>query len=173
MDDNSTLSLSEAAEIVGVKPVTFRRWADQHGYFLSAGAHPPVGQARRFDSRDLEVLKTVKAYRDQGISTAIINDRLAGLTFASVIDNEIAEDTTGPGADSTELASVGSQESLQSTQALIVALEAMQRQIDAIQQARQEDRSNRIDTVTAIGLGLCMGLLFAAILIGLAWLYGG
>jgi DNA-binding transcriptional MerR regulator len=166
MDDNSTLSLSEAAEIVGVKPVTFRRWADQHGYFLSAGAHPPVGQARRFDSRDLEILKTVKGYRDQGISTAIINDRLAGLTFASVIENEIAEDTTGLGADSTELASVTSQEGLHDVAAIIQALSSHQAQIDVIQR-------HRLDTITSIGLGICIGLLFSAILIGLAWLYGG
>ena len=167
MDDNSTLSLSEAAESVGVKPVTFRRWADLHGAYLSASAHPPVGQARRFDSRDLEVLRTVKSYRDQGISTAIINDRLAGLTFASVIDNEIAEDTTGPGADSTELASVSAQETPGQTQALIMVVQGVESRIAAV------ERLQRQGYVTAIGLGICIGLLFCAILIGLAWLYGG
>ena len=62
---------------------------------------------------------------------------------------------------------------LQSTQAIVVALQAMRADIAALQDARQEDRDKRIDTVTAIGLGFGIGLVFCAILIGLAWLYGG
>lgn len=166
MDDNQTLSLSEAAAIVGVKPVTFRRWADLHGAYLSAGAHPPVGQSRRFDSRDLEVLRTVKSLRDQGISTAIINDRLQGLTFASVITNDISDDVTGPGADSTELASVASQEGPHQTQAIVVALSTLQTQMDAIQRAQRQGH------ITSIGVGFCIGLLFMLCLIALASLYG-
>lgn len=71
-----------------------------------------------------------------------------------------------------ELAPVAAQEGLQQAQGLVVALEAMQRQIDAIQQAAQHADRSRFDTVTVLGIGICIGLLFAAILIGLAYLYG-
>jgi len=43
---------------------------------------------------------------------------------------------------------------------------AIERRFEALER-------RRFDTVTVLGLGICMGLLFAAILIGLAWLYGG
>ena len=45
-------------------------------------------------------------------------------------------------------------------------LMAIERRFEALER-------RRFDSVTVLGLGICMGLLFAAILIGLAWLYGG
>lgn len=172
MADKSGLSLSITADHLDVKAVTLRRWADYHAMHLSPGANPPTGIARRFDSRDLEVLKTVKSLRDDGLSTARINERLAGLTFASIDTTEVEQEAMAPGGHSTELSAVGQQEGLQSTQGIIVALQAMQTQIDAIQQARQEDRRPRLDIITAIGIGICIGLLFAVGMIVLASIYG-
>jgi len=159
-----TFTPNEAAQIVGTAAHNVRRWTEYHATHLSPLATPSPGQARRYNGRDLEVLKHVRSLRAQGLTVAVINEQLAGLTFAEIDTNS---------ADSEELAPVAAQEGLQQAPALIVALEAMQRQIDGIQQARQEDRRARVDQLTMLGLGVCFGLLFCAILIGLAWLYGG
>jgi N-acetylglutamate synthase/N-acetylornithine aminotransferase len=68
---------------------------------------------------------------------------------------------------STELASVGPQEGPGQTQALIMAVQGMRHELDALQRARQ------ISAVTLVGLGVCIGLLFMLAVIVLAWLYGG
>lgn len=161
--------------MVGTAAHNVRRWTEYHAAHLSPLATPAPGQARRYNGRDVEVLKHVKALRAQGLTVPVINEQLAGLTFAEI-------DTSA--GDSEELPPVASQGGLQSTSSAIMVVEAinalesriqarLESRLATIEQARQEDRRTRIDTVTAIGLGLCMGLLFAAILIGLAWLYGG
>ena len=163
MTEHITNTPHATAAMLEITPVTLRRWCEYHAEHLSAGANPPAGKARRFTGRDLEVLKHVRSLRAQGLTVADINEQLAGLTFAVV---DASEQTTG---DSKEIAPLGSPEGLQQSPGVIVALEAMQRQIDAIQQ----DNRRRFDTVTVLGIGICIGLLFAVGMIVLAWLYGG
>lgn len=163
MTEHITNTPHATAAMLEITPVTLRRWCEYHAQHLSAGANPPAGKARRFTGRDLEVLKHVRSLRAQGLTVADINEHLAGLTFAVV---DASEQTTG---ESKEIASLSSPEGLQQSPGVIVALEAMQRQIDAIQQANR----GRFDTVTVLGIGICIGLLFAVGMIVLAWLYGG
>jgi DNA-binding transcriptional MerR regulator len=146
-----------------ITPVTLRRWCEYHAEHLSAGANPQAGKARRFTGRDLEVFKHVRSLRAQGLTVADINEQLQALTFA-VVDTD--EQSAG---DSEELAPVASQESLHDVAAIIQALSSHQAQIDAIQQANRR----RFDTVTVLGIGICIGLLFSVGMIVLAWLYGG
>ena len=162
-----TFTPNEAAQMMGTAAHNVRRWTEYHAAHLSPLATPAPGQARRYTGRDVEVLKHVKALRAQGLTVPVINEQLAGLTFAE-IDTEVHDSV-----DSGEIAPATAQDGPQSTQAFIMVVQDLQRRFEAIEQARHDERHNRIDTVTAIGLGLCMGLLFAAILIGLAWLYGG
>ncbi len=159
------------AELLDIKPLTLRRWCEYHAEHLSPGTNPPSGQARRFTDKDIEILKHIKHLRSQGFNTATINAQLAGLTFAEVITDERSEGDSVP--DSEAIASVASQEGLQSTQALIMVVQDLQRQIDAIQQANQQANRNRLDSVTLLGVGVCIGLLFAVGMILLAWVYGG
>ena len=165
MTEKSTLPLAITADQIGIKAVTLRRWCEYHASYLSPGANPPTGQARRFNSRDIEVLKTVKDLREEGFSSARINEKLSGLTFAEIDISEIAP----ADSEDTAIAPTTAQESPQQAQAFMVVAQDLQRQIDAIQKANRR----RLDSVTLLGLGICIGLLFAAILIGLAWLYGG
>ena len=160
MPDQSVTTPTITAEILGITPVTLRRWCDYHGAHLSTGANPPAGQARRFNGRDLEVLKTVKQLREQGLTVASTNDQIGKLTFAEI-------DTTDPQPDQPQaLAAV--QESAHNALAPTVAQDyiiTVERRVGALER-------RRLDNVTAIGLGFVGGLLFAAILIGLAALYG-
>ena len=153
-----TFTPNEAAIMVGTAAHNVRRWTEYHGAHLSPLATPPPGQARRYNGRDIEVLKHVKALRAQGLTVPVINEQLAGLTFAEI-------DTSA--GDSEELAPLASPGEIQSTQALVVVVQDLQRQIDGIQQAR------RFDAVGLVGLGIVIGLVFATMFIALASLYGG
>jgi len=161
MADKSTIPLAITTDRIGVKAVTLRRWCDYHSAHLSPGANPPTGQARRFSNRDIEVLKTVRDLRQEGFSVARINEKLAGITFAVI-------DTEERAPDSIELAPPAVPDGLQQAPAPIVAHDyiiTVERRLGALER-------RRLDNVTAIGLGFVGGLLFAAILIGLAALYG-
>ena len=155
---DQTFTPNEAAQLVGTAAHNVRRWTEYHGAHLSPLATPPPGQARRYNGRDIEVLKHVKALRAQGLTVPVINEQLAGLTFAEI-------DTSA--GDSEELAPLASPGELQSPQALVMVVESLQRQIDGIQQAR------RFDAVGLVGLGIVIGLVFATMFIALASLYGG
>lgn len=166
MAEKPLLSLGVASERLGVKPVTLRRWAEYHAVHLSAVANPAKNVARQFDSRDIQVLSEVKALRFQGLSVSAINDKLAGLMFASVIDSEIADDTPGPGEYTTAIASTGTHTGQGETQALIMVVQGVESRIAAV------ERSQRQGYITAVGVGFCIGLLFMLCLIALASLYG-
>jgi DNA-binding transcriptional MerR regulator len=165
MTNDRTLPLATTAEMIGIKAGTLRRWCAYHSDHLSTTANPPTGQPRRFTNRDVEILRYVQDLRSQGLTVDSINSQLGLLTFPDVDESE----EQSPVIDSTQLTSMGSLEGLQQAPGVIVALEAMQRQIDAIQQANR----GRFDTVTVLGIGICIGLLFAVCMIVLAWLYGG
>jgi len=42
------------AELLGIKPLTLRRWCEYHAEHLSPGTNPPSGQARRFTDKDIK-----------------------------------------------------------------------------------------------------------------------
>lgn len=155
------------AALLDITPVTLRRWCDYHAAHLSTVANPLSGKARRFTGRDVEVLKHVRSLRTQGLTTADINEQLAGLTFAVI-------DTDEHRADSGEIVPQTAPEGLQQAPAPIVTVDtiiAIQRQIEALQQARQEDVRSRRDAIYLIAIGIVIGLLFAVGMIVLAWLY--
>jgi len=160
----TTLTPAAAAQRLGIEVYTVRRWCDWHAAYLSPGASPGPGALRRLTQRDVEVLSQVRELRAQGLHTETINEQLAGLTFAVVDTDEQSA------ADSEAIITTTAQEA---PQAIVVALQAMQRQIDALQQANQPANSRRFDTITVLGIGICIGLLFAVGMIVLAWLYGG
>lgn len=160
-----TITPSEAAALVGVGSHTIRRWCEWHSAHLSPSANPGNGGQRRLTMLDIEVLKEVSNLRLQGLQTEQINEKLAQLTFAEV-DNSSSQ-ITKIAADSEELAPLASQEGLQQTSGVIMAMEAMQRRVDAIEQAR------RFDAVGLVGLGIVIGIAFCTLLIALASLYGG
>jgi len=161
-----TFTPHEAAQIVGTAAHNVRRWTEYHAAHLSPLATPSPGQARRYNGRDIEVLKHVRSLRAQGLTVAVINEQLAGLTFAEIDTNGFTV------TNSEELAPLATQEGLQSTQALIMVVESLQSEVNAIKQANQEASRRRFDTVTVLGIGICIGLLFAVGMIVLASIYG-
>jgi len=153
-----TVLVSEAASAVGVNSHTIRRWAEWHSAHLSPGANPPAGQAKRFAGRDIEVLRHVKALRNEGLQTDAINEKLSGLTFAEI---EVI--------DTLRLGSIDSEASRHVPKANIIPF--TQPQPGAIQQIDVSDTAlifKRLDALeqntreriyfVAIGIALGLGL---------------
>ena len=165
---------SDAAKACNTSVNTIRNWCRDYAVFLSPGARGN-GANRILTDKDLNTLKYIAQLRAENLQQAAIAQRLQETSIGEVETLVALQDPSmGPPLpeEMKELAPMAAQEGLQQAQGLVVALEAMQRQIDAIQQAVQHADRRRFDTVTVLGIGICIGLLFAAILIGLAYLYG-
>jgi len=114
------------------------------------------------------VLLQVRDLRAQGLHTETINEQLAGLTFAV-----IESDEQSPPAD-TEIAPTSTApDGLQQAPVVLVALEAMQRQLDAVRIIASEGKQARRDNVIVFGFGFMTAALMFLLLIVLSWLYGG
>ncbi len=163
---------ADIAKECGVSVGTVRNWCTDYAEFLSPGANPNDGN-RLLNERDLEICRYIASLRKEGMSKPQIILRLRETSFGHVDTEQPIVNPIEPLQSQQE----SLQEGLQSTQALLMVVQDLQRQVGALQQARQEDKQEerrpRFDIITAIGIGICIGLLFAAILIGLAWLYGG
>lgn len=151
--------------MLGITPVTLRRWCAAHASYLSPLANPPErGTARRFTGKDIEVLKHVQSLRAHGLTEAKINEQLRTLTFAEIDNSEQNVDTE----PTTDLPV--QQETSHNALALRVALDDLEKRFDAKFAALER---NRRDAFVMFGAGfLAAGVLFL-LLIGLAVLYGG
>lgn len=165
-----TFSPHETALLVGVAVHNIRRWGEYHAAYLSAGATPPAGQLKRYTGRDVEVLKHVKALRDQGLPVPVINEQLKGLTFAEVdsnpnskldsavtvneiIDHPAAQ--VGPGAALPPVA-VG------------YDLETL---VEALERSRAKDSAIVRSGLTMFGLGFMAACLLFLVLVVLISIY--
>jgi DNA-binding transcriptional MerR regulator len=160
-----TFTPHEAAALVGVAVHNVRRWAEYHASHLSDGANPPTGQVKRFNGRDIEVLKHVKALRALGQSVPVINEQLKTITFAQ-IDNESDSALTVD----TVIATPTAQEEHHKAPALLMVVNDLEKRFDAKFAALERNRRDGLIMFTA-GF-LAAGILFL-LLIGLAILYGG
>ena len=155
---------TDAARACNVSLNTIRNWCRDYGAYLSPGASA-IGAARAFDGRDMDVLRYIARLRSEGMQRDAIIQRLGETTFAEIDDDQPSTQT----GNLAQIAPTTAQEGLGQAPAMLVALQAMQAQIAALQQANRR----RFDTVTVLGIGICIGLLFAVGMIVLAWLYGG
>lgn len=161
-----TFSPHETALLVGVAVHNIRRWGEYHAAYLSAGATPPAGQLKRYTGRDVEVLKHVKALRDQGLPVPVINEQLKGLTFAEV-DSKI--DSAVSVNEFTE--QQNAQEGQGAAQLPMVAHYDLQTLVEALERSRSKDSSLVRSGVTMFGLGFCAACLLFAILVVLVSIY--
>ena len=59
-------TVSEVARLLGVEPVTVKRWSAQFAEYLSLSARPASGRERRFTEDDLRVLAVVAEHLESG-----------------------------------------------------------------------------------------------------------
>ncbi len=157
MSEQTTVTPAKAAELVGVEVYTIRRWCDWHAPSLSPGASPGPGALRRLTMRDIEVLKTVRDLRAQGLTTNTINEQLAGLTFAEIEPAPV--DAAPMVATQAPQDSPGAPAPL----AVVEALQSIQAQIQALQQARSDDKQAQRAAWWYIVFGIMIGLGLAAV----------
>ena len=164
----SPLTPHEAAEAVGVGVQSIRRWCEWHAVHLSDSASPGPGIPRRLTRRDVEVLKAVKDLRYQGLQTEAINDRLAGMAFP-----EIDSPSDSAGMAKAFIDSPTAQDARHATPAPIVALDDLEKLLEALERSRiKEDKITR-HSLTMFGAGFIAALLFVIVIVLLAVLYGG
>lgn len=148
---------NDVANMTGASIQTVRRWTDLFADLLSESANPAPGNPRLYSWADVEVIKQIKALRDQNVPVEAIAERLSS-------------PTSSPATVTQELAPQSAQESPQQAPGIIQALSSQQAQIDALQRTMQDAR--RFDAVGLVGLGIVIGLVFATMFIALASLYG-
>lgn len=151
-----TYKPNEAAQLIGVSVHSIRRWCNDHSAALSDSASPQPGAPRQLDARDIEVLRTVRDLRAQGMTTPAINERLATMTFATADSTELATAAhTAPGGEIMPTVVLDALASL--TAPFVARLEAIERRQAAGEEARRH-------WLVAFALGaICMGLLIVLI----------
>ncbi len=164
-----TLAVSDAAQAVCVTVHSLRRWCEWHAAHLSLGANPTPGEARRLTGVDIEVLRHVKALRDEGLQTIAINDKLSGLTFAEIDTPANANIAIVDAPDKPDRApgTIVGQDYMMSIERRFEALQA------SVNEVRQAPVTSQRDGVLMFGVGFIAALLFVVVIIGLAVLYGG
>lgn len=167
--DQPLITPTAIIDQLGLTPITLRRWSQYHAAHLSPLANPGAGQARRFTGRDLEVLRHVQSLRDQGMTTALINEQLATLTFAEI-------DTDSTSTDTHAISLPNAQDAQDDASDITLALHAittMRSDIDALKAFVVDSRHGQRDYMQGIGVGFVAALLFMIAIIGMAVLYGG
>lgn len=162
--DSHRLTPAEAAKELTVGAQTIRRWCEWHAAYLSKGANPPAGAPRYLLWQDIEVFKTVKTMREEGLPTHTINERLESMVFP-IIDTPLPTQehalTTQPQAD----APADNQMAITVMSTLSTVLQRM----DAMEQRYQDSDKQKRDARIIFFFGLLAGifLMFGFILVAL------
>lgn len=146
-----TFAPHDLAGMFDISVMTIRRWAEYHAAHLSDGANPTTGQPRRFTWTDVETMRKIKAWRDNGLSVDAIN---AKLTEANAEANTAV--TVAVSAEPVP----ASQETPSASQLPMVALDDLEKRIDAkLEAMEQRNRPN----LWWFAAGLAAGLGMAAV----------
>ena len=153
----------DIAKQCGVTTNSIRNWSREFALHLSPGANAPE---RHYSGRDAVVLRYIATLKTEGMKGHAIAERLAETSFGEV---ESA-------ADSHELAKESASDGLQQAPPSVVTVDmiiSLQRQIEAIQQARSNDVRIRRDAVQWFAAGFLVAAFLFLGMIVLSWLYGG
>ncbi len=149
---------ADIAKECGVSVGTVRNWCAEYAEFLSMGANPIDGN-RLLNERDLEICRYIASLRKEGMSKPQIILRLRETTFGHVdTEQSIVKPIEAPQS---------LQESHQDTSSMIVALHAMQTDIEALKASTQDARQSQRDGVVMFGVGFIAALLFVLLLLAL------
>jgi DNA-binding transcriptional MerR regulator len=162
-----TFTPNEVAELAGIAAHNVRRWAEYHAMHLSDSANPPTGMARRFTSRDIEVLKHVDSLRQRGLTVPVINEQLKELSFAEIDTTNEQPDNS---IDAHQLPTLPSQTGQDSTPGAIVTLDAIrtiESEIEALKASVKEGKQSQRDYVQGVAVGFVAALLFVILLLAL------
>jgi DNA-binding transcriptional MerR regulator len=143
------LTVGEAAQAVGVEPHTLRRWCGYHAAHLSEGANPAGnGVARRLTWRDVEILRSVRTLRAQGLTVEQVNERLPDVVVGEVVSAQESQPLTpAPLQPSAEVDS------------------ALQVRVQLLYDQVQEIKQRQLSVVTAFAAGAILSAIFFLIIV--------
>ena len=174
----TTYLVKEISTITGSSPATVRSWCGTFAEFLSPTATPAGGQQRVFTEKDLAIFQRIADLRSsEKLGNDQIKERLRkeGIdTLTPYIDLAIAppispqQPVTAPASHQE-----GPQQPVTAIDlytGIIGHLSSLQTHIDGLQQRIDSQEKDRTGRVTLFAVGVLVGLLVAAILIGAVWL---
>lgn len=169
---------SDAAKACNTSVNTIRNWCRDYAPFLSPGARGN-GANRILTDKDLNTLKYIAQLRAENLQQAAIAQRLQETSIGEVETLVALQNPPIPSPlleQTDKLAPVAAQEGLQQAPAMLLVLNDLEKRIDAkfeaLESARQQDRRERVDRLTMLGVGICIGLLLALIIFIVGWVYG-
>lgn len=127
---NQSVTVSQAAQQLGVSPSTVRRLCGEYADQLSLGASPSAGTYRRLSRADVQTLSEVIRMRNEGMGADAIRAQLSSMVFAPALSEQTQD---SPRAPKTALAIVDALQSIVAPLAARVdALEAQRQRVDVI-----------------------------------------
>lgn len=167
----TTRATKEIAQSLGVSVSTMRNWSDQYAAFLSETARPGHLPERRFADRDLTILTYIKQLRSEGMQADQIKERLGEITFNDVeviAQQAITGDNTRDQISAIETSQATPESHQNSSGVIMVVLDAMnimQQRVDALEQAKINDRRLVRDSVFMFMAGSVVTLVLMLIVI--------
>jgi DNA-binding transcriptional MerR regulator len=161
---------SDAAKACNVSVNTVRGWIRDFGEHFTPGARGESGN-RLLSDKDMNTLQYIAALRSEGLQRDAIAPRLQEVEIGEAETIEPLQEA------SIAIASPISPDVRHATPALTVALDDLEKRIDAkfeaLQQARQADEQRRRDPLQTFVLGFLTACALFLMLLLLAVLYGG
>ncbi len=170
MSANSTSNIARVAVLVGKPgdplPVsTIRRWTRQYSQFMSADANPASGIERRYDARDVAVLRRIHELRNERMTES---DIVAALSASPPIAVEVvpADEPTETHDDVVPVQPV--QESPGTTIAPLVVLDDLVTRVGRLEHdAPAQQRRMLVLVAVAVGVALAVGVVLGAIVVAM------
>lgn len=174
----TTYLVKEISTITGSSPATVRSWCGTFAEFLSPTATPAGGQQRVFTENDLAIFQRIADLRSaERLGNDAIIDRLRSEGTADLqpyVDLAIAPNSppqpTVTAPASHQDGPQQPQTAIDLYQGIIGHTTALQASLDSLRQRVDSQEKDRTGRVTLFAVGVLVGLLVAAILIGAAWL---
>lgn len=166
----ATYRPTQAAKALGVSVSTIRNWANDFGEFLSEHASPAPGESRYFDDHDMAVLRAIADFRQQGLETAQVAEKLSQTSIPTIEPAETQEHPIFPVSQASvrfDLSPVAD--------VLRELGDKLDRIADTQQDVREMDRRlRRLErfsaTQTAIIIILAVALIVALVLLAVAYM---
>lgn len=159
---------ADIAKECGVSVGTVRSWCGEFGEFLSAGANPSEGE-RKLSEQDLEVCRYIAQLRTEGMSKPQIALRLRETSFGTVEPTEKPIEKATEALQQTPNAPEALQKPIEAAALPLVAIEAINRRIDAIEST---SRAKTLQFgVSMFALGFCAACLLFLLIVVLVSIY--
>lgn len=158
---------ADIAKECNVSVGTVRNWCNEYAEFLSAGANPADGD-RKLSDRDLEVCKYIAQLRKEGMSKPQIALRLRETSFGTIEPPEAPTEKPTEALQTLQTSLQTTVEPASAAQLPIVALDAINKRIDAIETASQAKTLQFGVSMFALGfIAACVLFLIIVVLISI------